>query len=134
MRRKPRTRALLAVVAGALVSLGGPAAGSAAADTQAVALCPSSYLCFWSGPNFTGLQGRIAEGTSIPNWSSLPGADCPAGNWAGCAQSFYNNAAVCTAELWSGPNYSGSRISLPRGTALANPPATVRVHSNSWRC
>ncbi|MFD9442389.1 peptidase inhibitor family I36 protein [Streptomyces sp. NPDC060006] len=127
---------MIAVVAGALVSLGGPATGPAAADTEAVAPpgCSAGYLCFWTGPNFTGVPGRLAERTWIPNWSALSGADCPAGNWSNCAQSFYNNAVVCTAELWSAPNYSGSKVSLSRGSALANPPITLRVSSISWRC
>ena len=131
-----RGRALIAVVAGALVSLGGPATGTAVADTEAVAPpgCSVGYLCVWSGPNFTGLPGRIAERTSIPNWSALSGPDCPAGDWSSCARSFYNNAVVCTADLWSAPNYSGTRLSLSRGTGITNPPTAPRVFSNSWRC
>ncbi|SFO11089.1 Peptidase inhibitor family I36 [Streptomyces sp. cf124] len=127
---------MIAVVAGALVSLGGPATGTAVADTEAVAPpgCSVGYLCVWSGPNFTGLPGRIAERTSIPNWSALSGPDCPAGDWSSCARSFYNNAVVCTADLWSAPNYSGTRLSLSRGTGITNPPTAPRVFSNSWRC
>ncbi len=123
-------------MAGALVSLGGPATGTAVADTEAVAPpgCSVGYLCVWSGPNFTGVLGRIPERTSIPNWSAQISADCPAGNWSDCARSVYNNAVVCTAELWSAPNYSGSKLSLSRGSALVNPPSTLRVSSNSWRC
>ncbi|MGW0824387.1 peptidase inhibitor family I36 protein [Streptomyces sp. NPDC002845] len=129
---KKATKRLLAVAAGVFLPLGG-LTGTSEASTEAVAAasCPVGNLCLWTATNFKGERVLITEPRPVSDWSTLHSPACP-GGLPTCVSSAYNNAVRCTADLWERRNYSGSRISLAKGSGYSY--NTKSIWSNSWRC
>jgi hypothetical protein len=77
--------------------------------------CPSSYVCFWSDPQFKGRMGKLAGNN--PTWSVFPQPDCGrTRNWEDCASSTFNNGNRCSVNLYKDPDYRGTYLWEQRGS------------------
>ena len=114
--------ALASVVA--TTGLVGFAAGPASA---AFSDCPQGYLCAWTGTNATGTMGKVAANN----------VDLLQYNAFNNARSVFNNGASCSVTIFTGTNYSGTSVNLPRQTGYAdlynnNRPFYLNIASNRW--
>ncbi|WP_369404422.1 peptidase inhibitor family I36 protein [Streptomyces albus] len=96
--------------------------------------CTSTNVCFWDGYNYSDGPGKLSGWNS--NWSVFKTSRCSDGDWENCASSVYNNGTSCSAVLWTGRSYSGSRLTLGRGSGQTRLSSTMNnaISSNSWSC
>ena len=87
--------------------------------------CPKSYLCAWTGKNFTGRMGKVKYNNN--NLRQYPTFNK--------AKSMRNNGAKCKVRVYSGKNRKGGHVDFPKGTQLASlsgTPLKNGAGSNHW--
>jgi hypothetical protein len=102
--------------------------GVALAQGQAAAApCPSGALCAYTSPNYVGTPGPVyGNNRNLLQYYRYDNAE-----------SVVNNGRRCSVRIYTGRNYSGPNVLIPRGYGYSNlytqnRPMYHNIASNLW--